>query len=157
MQESVTKVFLYAYPLLDGLAEASETAAYHRAVLSYCKPRVMEAALGVLEEATAAGALRALKADMDRLIMEFSEEEGRLAAFKYFRTRKSMPRLTERTYYRRQQQLLKKAERILSSYGWTDERFLEEFGGYAPFTRLLTAVQEKKIPAHRPSSESGGG
>lgn len=147
--KDITKVFLYAYPQLAGLIDAAETETFHGAVLSFADPcGAVRAAEKIAARAKLACSLKCLKSDLDAAVEGTTEEERFLLSYKYFRGGKRdafrlLP-FSERTYFRKQRALLERFAAELSSAGWSRERFLREFGRYAPFVRLLRAILEGK-------------
>ncbi len=142
MRAELVKVTLYVYPQLRGLIEASEVAAVNRAVLSYKDPRAtVDAAADVLEESLYACGLRQLADDTAAVLQRFTEPQRALLAHKYFRRGEAPSRM--RNYYRYQRAIFRRVSRDLSLAGWTDERFLAFFSGYAPFVRILRTIREK--------------
>lgn len=143
------KVMLYAYPRLEMLAEASESAATAKALLSFREAfdpwRLAER---VAEEMAQARLLRALKEETELLLAGLSEEERYLLEYKYFRRRQVLRErfggfaldCTERSYFRRQNALLGKLAGRFAAFGWTRAAFFERFGGYAPFMRVYRAL-----------------
>lgn len=148
MDQIAVKVFLYAYPWLTGLAEASEVAAENKAALSFLSPR---SSLGVCEEVAEefflSDRLLRLKEELDLIMQDLSEEEKFLLEYKYFRRKKNLalladmvPTYSARSYFRKQNLLLMKVRSCLMFLGWTDEKFLYEFGGYPPFMKIYRAL-----------------
>ncbi len=141
MRTILVKAVLYAYPHLRALAEASEVAACNRAVLSYKDPRPPEeVAERVAREALLACGLKGLADDVAKALGRLTAMERAFVAHKYFK-RGEAP-VDSRAYYRRQRSAIKRLSRELLSLGWTDERFFELFGTYAPFARLLRFIAE---------------
>ncbi len=149
MNHLITKTFLYAYSDLESLAEAAEVAAENKAVLSFralCS--AYDAAETVAEELRTAARLIRLKEELDAALGCLSEEEHFLLEYKYFRrgeagadARSMYP---SRSYFRRQAALQKRIACLLAARGWTNARFLEEFGKYAPFVRLFRALKMRE-------------
>ena len=146
------KVFLYAYPKMDELADAVSASAETKALLSF---RAVGDCLGVAEkivrEIDVSRKIRAVKRDMDELLAEMSEEELFWLEYKYFRRRKRLRALaefaragecSERTYFRRQNALLRKISSGLAARGMSEEWFLQVFSGYTPFLRVYRALKE---------------
>lgn len=159
MRKEISKVILYAYPWLDKLAEASETAAMNRAVLSYKSPRdAASDAEGVIDEVALACSLRELREDVDKVLGEMDAEELFLLEYRYFRRREKIALFGKvelpysvREYFRRQCALLDRVSLALEGQGWA-ERFFERFGKFPPFCRLLSAVsggRERSIVGQR--------
>lgn len=159
MAYEYVKVILYAYPHLAALAEASGVAARNRALLSFRPHRdALEEMECVVQELAVRSRLLRLRAAADAFVAGCSEEERFLLEYRYFRRRKKLceGRLplpwSERTYYRRQSALLKRAACSLASQGWTREEYDAAFSGYSPFVRLLRAIcdgRESAVTARR--------
>lgn len=147
MHEEITKVFLYAFPQLEGFSEALSAAAENKAVLSFRKEKTLEAAAAVAEDLALAERLRALKEDVLRVLSILGERERALVGYKYFREGKSgdgfeFANCSKRSYFRMQCALLRRVTAAFVALGWSDERFFEEFSGYPPFLCALRAVRE---------------
>lgn len=144
------KVYLYAYPQLEGLAEAESRSAENRALLSFRGASgALEAAEKVVESIFAARELLALKADLDGCLSLLSEEERFLLEYKYFRRRSALGAraervfgCSERSYFRKQNAVLNKTAACLISRGRTERDFLERFGDYSLFMRVYRALAE---------------
>ena len=138
------KAILYAYPTMDEIGEAVGAAADNKALLSYRDPRSTEdVAVDILKEIAAKRALKELCGIVDELLKHCSAEELYLLEYKYFRRKKflkdAVPLLcARRTYFRKQDRLLRKAADYIERGGWTQERFLEETNGL--FSRVVEAI-----------------
>ncbi len=152
MSFSYGKVLLYAYPKLEKFAEASEAAVENKAMLSFLRRgSTVSLAEEMIEEIALSRILRTLKDEMDELLPCFSREELFLLEYKYFRRKARIEEFadarfqgSERSYFRRQNALLKKVNELFLRKGWTEEWFLEQFSDYAPFMRALKAVKAGK-------------
>ena len=154
------KVILYAYPHLRALAEASETAARNRACLSYrSRLGTLEEAERIAEELAVRARLLRLAAAMDDIVRRCTREEKFLLEYRYFQRRNVLREFgvhalpcSERTYFRRQQELLRRTAHRLAARGWTEEAYTAAFAGYAPFVRVLRAIadgRESSVAAKR--------
>lgn len=144
------KAILYAYPTLEQIGDAVGAAADNKALLSYRDPRTAEEVVAdVLRELATKRAVEELFRIVNRLLGDCSAEERFLLEHKYFR-RKSVLRTYEgfpvswsrRSYFRKQDRLLKKAAAYFFRNGWTQERFLEETNGL--FLRVLERLEEER-------------
>lgn len=144
------KVLLYAYPKLDELAEAVSASVEVKAVLSF---RAVGDCLGIAEkivkEIDVSRKLRAVREQMDGILARLSGEELFLLEYKYFRRKKRLrelkektPRCSERSYFRRQAALLKKISSAFISRGMDERWFLNAFSQYPPFLRVYRALKE---------------
>ena len=155
------KVILYSYPHLEAIAEAVEVGARNKALLSF---RSTEDTLCLLEriseDAITARELRELKADVEKLLRMLHEEELYLLEYKYFRRRRVLKgkfadyefTLSERSYFRRQNELLRKIGFLLKTMGCTKENFFARFGHFTPFMRAYHALErgfEAKLAERR--------
>lgn len=141
-----TKVFLYAYPWMAALGEAMERSAENKAMLSYRAPTAEGAALSVVTEYAMGRAVTELYGELGEIVSALDEEEKFLLGYKYFHARQARKarRLpySERTYFRKQNALLEKVAGLLGGRGWTDARFVAEFGGFSPFLKILRALRQ---------------
>ena len=178
MKQEIVKTLLYAYPHMNGFAEAAQTAAYNKAVLSFSSyATALDAAAAVAEEVFCSRRLSSLAEELSRMIGALREEERFLLEYKYFRRRARLreygdriENYSQRSYFRKQNALLAKLGARLAEAGWTDERFFEEFGTCSLLSVLFKAVaagRESAIFSKRAQagikfqkserSESGGG
>ena len=144
------KLILYSYPHLEAIAEAMEQAARNKALLSV---RSSEDTLSLLEriseDALTAQELRALRAETEKILLALNEEELYLLEYKYFRRRRVLRdrfadyelTLSERSYFRRQNELLRKISFHLRTCGVTKENFFARFGHFSPFMRVYRALE----------------
>lgn len=153
MNTTIVKLFLYAYPWLGDLAEASEVAAQNKAALSFSSPKSsLDACSEVADELLAADRLLRLKEQLILVLRDLNGEERFLLEYKYFRRKKKLalyadmvPSYSVRTYFRKQNALLQKIRARLMFLGWSDARYKHDFEGYAPFShlyRVLSAGRE---------------
>lgn len=153
--EETTKVILYAYPHLGALAEASCVAAENKARLSF---RARLDTIREMELVANELAVRLHLLQLERAVEKFvdacSHEERFLLEYRYFRRRKQLLSYkeyvvpwSERTYYRRQSALLKKAAAFLSANGWSEEEYLAAFSDYQPFLRLERSIRSGRESA----------
>ena len=155
------KVILYSYPHLEAIAQAVEEGARNKALLSF---RSAEDTLSLLEriseDALTARELRLLKAETEEILLTLSEEELYLLEYKYFRRRRVLKgkfagfalALSERSYFRRQNELLRKISSRMRTNGLTSENFSARFGRFSPFMRALRALEsglDAKLAARR--------
>lgn len=148
MNATIVKVFLYAYPHLSALAEASEVAAENKAALSFLSPKCsLDACTDVAEELFVSDRLLSLKEQLDLVLDALSDEEKFLLEYKYFRRRKILASISDmvptyslRTYFRKQNAALSSVRAKLMFLGWTDEKFFAEFSDFSPFMKMYRAL-----------------
>lgn len=164
MNTVIVKLFLYAYPWLTDLAEASEVAAENKAALSFSSPKSpLDVCSDVAEEIIVADRLIMLREQLDLVLGDLSEEKRFLLEYKYFRRKKvlasfadMMPAYSARTYFRKQNALLYEIRTRLMFLGWTDERYTHEFENYAPFAKLYRILSEgRECSLHFKRAEAG--
>ena len=141
--EDYVKTILYFYPHIRAYSEAVGVSVKNKAALSFQKSDVFAAALPIVSDKFLLDALKRLHEDALALFKAFSKEERYLLAYKYFRREEEAVPLTysERSYYRKQNALLKKTAAGLKRAGWTEERFLCEFGECGFIMKILKAVR----------------
>ncbi len=152
------KVFLYAYPRLGALAEASERAAENKAALSFRSLlSTFDACAEVAEEFSMADRLLELRRQLGLILGDLTREERFLLEYKFFRRRKMIasfadmvPSYSMRTYFRKQNSLLKKIRSRLMFLGWSDARYDLAFGAYRPFVQMERALAEGRERASLP-------
>ncbi len=152
MKRDYAKVFLYAYPWMKALSEAMAQAAENKALLSYRSPLSAEEAAGrVVAEYAMQAAVEELYLQMERVVGAMTEEELYLLEYKYFRRAGRLSAgegvvlpYSERSYFRRQSELVGKVTRLLGDMGWTDSRFVAVFGRFSPFLKILRAIRAGK-------------
>lgn len=144
------RALLYAYPMAERLAEAVKEGARVRACLSFRSPRntlsVMESIAADVEYAEC---LLEWKSRLDRVLSHCSDEELFLLEYKYFRRRKQLKAweervalsCSERSYFRKQKEVLERVSRRLARRGGTREAFLKDFEGFSPLMRILSALE----------------
>ena len=148
MQNDYVKAVLYAYPALEEIGEAVGTSAENKALLSYKNPRSTEEVAGeIVREIAVRAALSELHSLVDQFLHSLSEEENFLLEYKYFRRKSALNGFrgyaldcSERSYFRKQGQLLEKAADYFGEKGWSRERFLRETGGV--FSRMMNAIEK---------------
>ncbi len=155
MSHEYAKVILYAYPHLRALAEASGAAAENQAYLSYrSRFGALETAERIAEEFAMRSRLLRLADAVDDMLRHCSREECFLLEYRYFRRRKRLAAFgdfvapcSERTYFRRQEALLRRVAAMLAARGWTQAAYHAAFSVYEPFVRLLRALREGREQA----------
>ena len=149
MKDDYVKAILYAYPSLEAIGEAVGVSADNKAFLSYRDPHSAESvAEEILKEIVARTALSELSALVDTMLQHCTEEELFLFEYKYFRRKKILAErfsafsltCSERSYFRKQNRLLRKAADYFARNGWSQEKFLEETNGL--FARVVSAIGE---------------
>ena len=158
MEQETTTVILYAYPYLRALAEASGAAAENKARLSFrCRLDTLDEMVRIAEELAVRCALLRLAEAADAFVAACNAEERFLLEYRYFRrggkgTHACAVPCSERTYYRRQNALLKKAAAYFAAHGWRESEYFAAFSAYAPFARLLRTIRsgrESALVTHR--------
>ena len=156
------RALLYAYPMAERLAEAVKEGARVRACLSFRSPRntlsVMESIAADVEYAEC---LLEWKSRLDRVLSHCSDEELFLLEYKYFRRRKQLKAweervalsCSERSYFRKQKEVLERVSRRLVRRGGTREAFLKDFEG---FPRSCASSPRSKAGRNAGSSNSAG-
>ena len=150
MNSNFVKVILYSYSRLAPTAEAVQVAARNKALLSYRNPLdTLTLMVRISDEIFLARHLMALKEAVDDALDVLSNEERFLLEYKYFRRKSHRKQFedfvlgcSQRQYFRKQQALLKRMSALLTRRGWTDKCFMELFGDFSPFKRLLAAIEE---------------
>ncbi len=147
MKDDYVKAILYAYPALDEIGDAVGVSAENKALLSYRDPHSAEEVAGnILKDFAAKRALFQLCRLVDDMLENCTREELYLFEYKYFRRKKVLQGkfadfalcCSERSYFRKQNRLLKKAAEHFAKNGWSRERFLEETNGL--FSRVMCAL-----------------
>lgn len=143
MKDITVKVILYAYPALEGLADAAMQAAKNKAALSFRSVRPgEEAAYEVARELFLHAELLALRAAADRALGALDEEERALIARKYFK-REGGKRGESGTYYRAQAAAFVKFKGAIMREGVSDAYFSDAFSAFPPFVRLARAIASR--------------
>lgn len=155
------KVLLYAYPKLEELSRAVAEGARVKAMLSFRGTEdTCSLAERIAEEMARSEQLLFLKRKMDVLLAFFTDEELFLLEYKYFRRRKVLREnygegeigCSLRSYFRRQNALLKKISRIFPFFVMTEENFLREMRPFPSFIRMYNALlrgEERKVVGKR--------
>lgn len=158
MCDEVTKVLLYVYPRLGEISKAVSVSIENRAVLSFRSP---ENTLGlcerIAEDIFLRMALDEAEEAIGRAVERLTEEERGLYEYKYLRAKKNAGTIPDedyslRTYYRKQNAVLKKVAALLEADGWSDKRFFDAFSNCPFMMRALRAVKEGK-DSHLPRSD----
>ena len=159
------KTILYAYPQLTGLEEGYREHISNQAILSHDGRMETEKLMVYLMQETERKAkIAELKKLTERALKKLSLEERLLLDARYFGRSDSVKRIfaavkagvakgeyaklkpwTERTYFRRQDKLIKKIAQRLEAVGLTKEVFLKEYAdldGVAEVYRYLELRSE---------------
>lgn len=153
MQYAHVKIWLYAYPQLTKLIEALQTSVENQAVLSFKSVESpLETAEKIARDIFICRDLQALRLALKAVLEKLTVEERALLSYKYFSAEKAVrrnPPCEGRTYYRRQQALLKKLGALLAEKGWTEQAFEEKFSEFTPFTNWYRklALRHDKLNA----------
>ena len=149
MSADWVKTILYVYPSMETLVEAIEVSIQNGAVLSYRSRRgALSDCERIAEDVLLQKRLLLLKEQADGFLQGLTADERFLLEYRYFRRKKvlqgysfTLP-YTERSYFRRQERLLKKATAYFSVRGMTEERFLEEFKNSVCVKKIYKAIRE---------------
>lgn len=156
------KVYLYAYPKLEMMAEAVSSGAQVKAFLSFRDSgSAFDLAEKIAWDLFSAQQLRMLKRELDEALSRCTEQERFLLEYKYFRRKSELcgrfacfavVDCSERNYFRRQNAILRKIAALLLVLGRSERNFYESFGAYPPFLKVLNAIKkgkERTVVAHR--------
>lgn len=144
------KVLLYAYPRLREVSEAVSAGVENKAALSFRSTlSALDTAERIAEEIFLRKNLDCVTDAIERALSMLSEEEMFCLEYKYFRRKRILgvrfagysPLGSERSYYRKQAELLKKICFRLAAAGWTETRFFEAFGEFPYFMKVYRALQ----------------
>ena len=111
----------------------------HRAIFSYENRTAERAAEYLAEEILKKRAIEALKERVDAALKKLNDEERFLLEVRYFGRKKKLREFleagterpgSERSYYRKQERLLKKVISAFSGVGLTEEAFFREYRGF---------------------------
>lgn len=149
MNVDCTKTILYVYPSIETLAEAIGESIQNGAVLSY---RSRRGALADCERIAGDVLLQKrlllLKEQVNGFLKTLSADELFLLEYRFFRRKKILQgysftlNCTERSYFRRQEKLLKKAAAYFSALGMTGEKFLDDFKNSVCVKKIYKAIRE---------------
>lgn len=124
MNYGYVKVLLYGYPKLVALAEAVSASVEIQAALSFkSKTGAAETAERIADDIFVCKNLEGVKTALDEVCAALSDEERFFLEYKYFRRRKELQKYgacaacSERSYFRRQNTLLKKVAALLAGRG----------------------------------------
>ena len=132
MNKLYAKTVLYLYPCIDKVTEQIDELLLKKALssgsdfspcISQCEKMVE---LGVHN-----ARLIELKAEVKKILGDFTEEENAFFGYRYFHeTKKGAESYVDsysRTYFRKQERALYKFAEAMEEKGFTDERFEEEY------------------------------
>ena len=137
--QSYAKTVLYIYPRLERIAADYGEHIRHRAIFSYENRTAERAAEYLAEEILKKRAIEALKERVDAALKKLNDEERFLLEVRYFGRKKKLREFleagterpgSERSYYRKQERLLKKVISAFSGVGLTEEAFFREYRGF---------------------------
>lgn len=147
--ENYAKVILYTYPLLRTVGKDYADHIRNKAVLSYESSWGTEKLAEYLaEEILRKERLEWLKSVVDEILGELNDWERDLVNVRYFakgrkraqaRCRENM---SEREYFRRQQRLAEKLNKMLREKGVTKEIYLRDFAVMDIFEKIHRFVEE---------------
>ena len=130
------KTLLYLYPYIEKMSEAIGRSTEVKAALSYRVEDTEWVVEELLKQIVWREVLGDVKRELREVLKSFSEEEAFLLEYKFFRRRKKLRdygaeppmRLSERTFYRRQKEVLRKFSALLAfrglNEGWFSENLL---------------------------------
>ena len=174
MNTNLTKAILYVYPTMKRLAEATRVGARNKALLSYrSRAGAMHDLEAVAQEMLLADRLEELQEEIDALLATLSEEELLLLEYRYFRRKNRLAQFktciecSERSYFRKQERLLKKIASRLLTRGINEQYFQSAFKGCSCLMKVYRAIangkeqkiytrRERRMIAFHSSSFSGG-
>ena len=159
MSNDYVKAILYVYPAMGALAEAARGAAENKALLSYrSRFNAMHDLEEVAEEIFLAERLDSLKITTENLLADLNSEELFLLEYRYFRRKKFLAKFggsvlcSERSYFRKQEKLLRKIASQFSLNGIKEEYFLKAYKNSVCLMRVYRAIVnggEQRICARR--------
>lgn len=161
MKYDYLKVLLYGYSKMDMLAESVEEGARVSAKLSFRNyGNVLTLAEKIATEMFVSERLQAWKHALDECLCQADQEELFLLEYKYFRRKKVLANhfsdwvadYSERSYFRKQNDLLRRLASKLAAHGYTEEAFFNDFAKFMPFMRVYAALKsgwERKLVARR--------
>lgn len=136
MIENHQKVLLYVYPRLDKFIKDIDFLVESRAYASIDSRKNTESlANEIISLINVKDKFLDLKIVLEKIFTKFTFEETYLLEYKYFRRSEVLNSLyanyacdfTERTYFRKQNKVLKKFTEALISRGMSEEWFLQEY------------------------------
>ena len=153
MKFDYVKVLLYAYPKLRDIIAAVSVGVENKAMLSYKSyDGALEVAERIADEILLKKNLSDAAETLENMLRSLTREEVFFLEYKYFRRKKILrekfggfvPSCSQRSYFRKQELLLRKVASLLLLHGWTQERFFEAFGNFSFFMRLYRALIKGK-------------
>ncbi len=158
MNEKYIKTMLYAYPYIDSMVKRLEQKIINKAVgsmfdVSPSEEQCAKVAVMVQRKED----LKELKHLIELMIMKFSFSDFDYFDYKYFHIRpreyyKDKIKL-DRTYYRKQEKLLKKFESIFSAIGGDDEWFKDKYLPIGYVRNVYTRVNEQEKKGKKNAEE----
>lgn len=149
MNEKYVKTMLYAYPYIDSMVKRLEDKIINKAVASMfdISPSEEQCAQ-VIVMVQRKEDLKELKHLIELMIMKFPFSDFDYFDFKYFHIR---PKeyykdkiVLDRTYYRKQEKLLKKFQLIFSAIGGDDEWFKDKYMCLGCIRSIYCRVDEQE-------------
>lgn len=144
----VLKTVLYSYTALDGIVEGLDELVLYKAVSSFQSSSKTLAQMDkILLLQNQADRLTGLKVLVEDILSRLSDEERRLAEYKFFRKKSGDDfDYSSRKYFRKQKKLEAKLDKIAEKRGINEEWFKREFSDVY-FLRVkyskLKAIAEK--------------
>ncbi|MBE5740643.1 MAG: hypothetical protein E7349_07350 [Clostridiales bacterium] len=148
--ENYAKVILYTYPLLKTVGKDYADHIRNKALLSYESAWDTERLTEyIAEEILRKERLEWLKSVVEEVLTELNDLEKSLVAIRYFGKRKKSQtafqgNMSERDYFRRQQRLAEKLNKLLSGKGVTEEVYLRDFASLDIFEKIHRFIAEGK-------------
>ena len=148
----VLKTVLYSYTALDGVIEGLDELILYKAVSSFqSSSKTLAQVDKILILQNQVGRLVGLKNLVEDILNRLSNEERQLTEYKFFRKSSGDDfDYSSRKYFRKQNRLEEKLDRMAEKRGMTEEWFKKEFGDVY-FLRVKYAKLKKiaeKNPVH---------
>lgn len=155
------KTLLYLYPYIERMSEAIGRSTEVKAALSYRAEDTERVVKELLTRIVQREVLGDAKRELKEILREFKGEEAYLLEYKFFRRKKKLraygegvlSRLSERTIYRRQKEILKKFSALLAfrglNEGWFSENLLPMDWVEAVYRKVAAGSDVRVAGKHR--------
>ena len=149
MKNTYCKCMLYAYPNVDQLLEQLDTLVEKKALSSMDDfSPCIEQCESILSLTAQKDVLILLKVKLDKILCQFSSEEKELLDYRYFKQKPKENYIgfdfSSRSYFRRQEKVLKKINFCCESEGLNDQWFEKECLKNNFFVGLLRGVCQRE-------------
>lgn len=151
--ETYVKAILYLYPKLTGLIKDGQEHIENKAVASFMNKQSPEKLYEAMaEEVIKRNKLMELKALLDEIYEELTKTEKYLVEMRYLRRKRYLKKAeaeieksigSKRTYFRRQERLIKKVQSRLALKGLNEEVFQERFLNIDAVSLVCRYLQKK--------------